>query len=166
MRAQLEVSLGIFTRTRNPNPKDPNPNPKNPNPRIPEIASGGKSQNPNKIWVFRVSTAGTRITRTTRITWILPICHFVSLVSWISIFICESKYVNILFCCKTNVIPSKCRRNTAKMPPKCLYFAHMFAHWCNFGLFLGYPNPKNRVPELSGSQINKATSGSVSGNPN
>ena len=62
--AGFKLGVGTISRTQTPNPNYPNPNPNYPNPNYPITISGRNLRNPNLIRVIRVSTPGTRITRT------------------------------------------------------------------------------------------------------
>jgi hypothetical protein len=80
--------------TRNPNPKYPNP--KYPKSEFCSGISGSNLQNPNLVWVIRVSQSGTRNTQITRTL----MCHVLMSCLIINLYIYNYVYVCITCDCR------------------------------------------------------------------
>jgi hypothetical protein len=89
----MNVGLGKKSVTRNPNPKYPKPNPKYPKPEFCSGILGSNLQNPNLVWVIRVSQSDTQNTRTL-------MCHVLMSCLIINLYIYNYVYVCITCDCR------------------------------------------------------------------
>jgi hypothetical protein len=165
-RAFLHTHSGHITRYPLPEPELPGTEPKLPEPVLPDANSGGESNYPKFYWVIRVVRPGTRTTRSTRTlqTSMIPL-----LAGWPDPTSAQVGIPSIMLLCRTCTALLYCYS-----PSTCMFVVENFIsimllkNSIMFEVFLTiykfrvereYPNPKLRVPAISGNTISGLTSG-------
>jgi hypothetical protein len=167
-RSTASDHSGHITRYPLPEPELPGTEPKLPEPVLPDANSGSESNYPKFYWVNRVVRPGTRTTRSTRTlqTSMIPL-----LAGWPGPTSAQVGIPSIMLLCRTRTTLLYCYSTST-----CMFVVENFIsimllkNSIMFEVFLSNykfwvereypnPNPKIRVPAISGTTISGLTSG-------